>query len=137
MVKVSTTRSVSRRLALAGAVKSAAINLNPQSAVDFMRKQVGTPQAAGALAAGAGGLLAGHAAGREGSGWSRILQGLLGAGLAYGGYRYFTDPAFRGTVNGYGRAAYDAVSPHLRAVADRVKPVLGTFMSNVVGGGAT
>lgn len=115
-------------------VKAAALELNPRDSADFMRRQVGAGAAVGALAAGSGGLVAGHALGRTGSGIGRLIQGLLGAGLAYGGYRYMSDPSFRHAFNDYGRRLYEVASPYLRTVADKVKPVFDPCMVNAVGG---
>lgn len=87
-------------------------------------------------AMGLGGLAAGHALGREGSLWSRLLQTAAGAGLAYGGYRYLADPDFRNTVNGYGRQVYDFAKPYVQKGWDTVKPIFDKGVANLFSGGA-
>lgn len=87
-------------------------------------------------AAGLGGLAAGHAFGRGGSLLSRLLQAAAGAGLAYGGYRYLSDPAFRSTVNGYGRQVYDFARPYVQRGWEAVKPVFDKGVANLFAGGA-
>lgn len=87
-------------------------------------------------AMGLGGLAAGHALGRDGSLWSRLLQIAAGAGLAYGGSRYLSDPNFRSTVNGYGQKAYDFAKPYVQKGWEAVKPVFDRGVANLFAGGA-
>lgn len=119
----------------ARSVKSAALpQLSDQELTARQMLYTGHLPAYAAL--GLGGLAAGHALGRGGSLWSRLLQAAAGAGLAYGGYRYLSDPNFRNTVNGYGRQVYDFARPYVQKGWEAVKPVFDRHVANLFAGGA-